>query len=187
MCTHRGGFSGLYAWTLAHAMIESNDGKINSSGLVSGLSRANLPAGRARSGHAQSSDGPTPSMRITGAPRPFAGYASSGRQRGSVDVCCYLPGRMAVAVPRCCTRSPGASDEMPPPAVSRMQVREGSAPRGGISYAATLVLCNFLRPQCRLVLQRSRENEPRSGLSSRNDREFTMRENGYLQLPQVLE
>ena len=26
--THRGRLSGLYAWTAAHAMIESNDGKI---------------------------------------------------------------------------------------------------------------------------------------------------------------
>jgi hypothetical protein len=36
-------------------MIESNGGKINSSGLVSGLSRADLSAGRARGGHAYGS------------------------------------------------------------------------------------------------------------------------------------
>ena len=60
---------GLYAGTGAHAMIESNDGKINSSGLVSGLSRADFIggscAGRARP---QLRMGRSPSMRTTGAP-----------------------------------------------------------------------------------------------------------------------
>jgi len=50
-------------------MIESNDDKINSSGLVSGLSRADFIggscAGRARP---QLRMGRSPSMRTTGAP-----------------------------------------------------------------------------------------------------------------------
>jgi hypothetical protein len=41
--------------TAAHAMIESSNGKVDSNGLVSGLSRADLPAGRARSEHADGS------------------------------------------------------------------------------------------------------------------------------------
>jgi hypothetical protein len=55
MRTHRGRLSGLYAWTAAHAIIESNDGKIDSSGLVSGLSRADFIGGRAGGEHAHGS------------------------------------------------------------------------------------------------------------------------------------
>jgi hypothetical protein len=36
-------------------MIESSNGKVDSNGLVSGLSRADLPAGLARSEHAHGS------------------------------------------------------------------------------------------------------------------------------------
>jgi len=84
-------------------MIESNDGKINSSGLVGGLSRADLPAGRARSGHAQGSDGPTPSMRTTGASdeRPNSQLAHDVWDRGCECLCVPVATPPAAPTSRC--------------------------------------------------------------------------------------
>ena len=73
-------------------MIESNDGKINSSGLVSGLSRAVLPVDCARSGHAYRSGRTDPLDANYWRVRRVAELGSQLMMSGIVDVSdCAFP------------------------------------------------------------------------------------------------